>query len=974
MTPRPTEPQIEEGGNGGFVVYGNDRRYAEPSQEEYQDILEILFGGDISGFYRMYDREDIVMPGVGSPQYNQMTEYLINTVGANEFYANMTGLHIPRSQINEYAARNRGRLPITTRVRGAVGRGIGNIGRMIRRGGRLLGDLFNRYRLFAGAPPKLPYKYFDDTPPEEGVNCIENYLVNKYAALKSKNTRVAESSIKRWMKKCKNEPTIQNLIEFCDKYKISLVLYLPNRRIIYKNDIKNSPRPNACGMIWNEHFYPYNPPLTKQGRPNMSAKINFEIDCTVPDFSDKKGKMCTKESAFDDKMFEFFNQLATTFPRTFGFECEANIYMKPLNYMSEDIMQHCGRKENDLKNAYGNMILNIADEELHIPVFDAFDMWNKYDNETIKCGSYYLVNSDKMKSHVITNAFGNNLMHGFIVTQLLEMKLITTEDIEYVKHPARAVKLKTFREKVAAIKIDGMTEEEKFKYINYSSGLTASCKYDNNVMTMKTKYENDVDMVQTTMKEDEMLQFYRNDECYHIEQKPEKPKIYMMTRRNIYNFIIDACKHEMLKFIHAKQGNRKIIKLTTDSVLFDTDVDSDGFPYFRQKYGGDGEGNYKYANYGFYPISGKNLSINVRRETKKVLANVIKLYVGAPGAGKTTKVMKEHDEYSHSSSITNVCCRNIIVEGKITKTCHSLFKLGSPNQFSQFEYKNKTFWFDEISMISRFMFTYIFILLKQNKVILSGDMYQTRPPCGLSIAHTYFYRKLVNDKEKYCPLTTDYRNDKLIINIRQKVEKYIDGHDIESELYDLIKPYRIHPDDDWWNRNVHVVATNNYRFYINQEVMKRRMQVFNYNKETNEYEVSKGLILVGKKKSKSLGIYKLARYEVIGDLKLRDLHDDSVLTLKSNSDYKLFKVGYAITSHSIQGLTIKEPFVIWQTKLMMWKQWDPRMFYVALTRARYLGQIIFGEHESGYDKNKNYAVVDNEEDEKDEMDEQIYLK
>ena len=51
-------------------------------------------------------------------------------------------------------------------------------------------------------------------------------------------------------------------------------------------------------------------------------------------------------------------------------------------------------------------------------------------------------------------------------------------------------------------------------------------------------------------------------------------------------------------------------------------------------------------------------------------------------------------------------------------------------------------------------------------------------------------------------------------------------------------------------------------------------------------------------------------------------------TVTNDMFQRCFRVAYASTVHSAQGLTINEPYVLWE-----WSKYSQKMKYVALSRA-----------------------------------------
>jgi ATP-dependent exoDNAse (exonuclease V) alpha subunit len=258
------------------------------------------------------------------------------------------------------------------------------------------------------------------------------------------------------------------------------------------------------------------------------------------------------------------------------------------------------------------------------------------------------------------------------------------------------------------------------------------------------------------------------------------------------------------------------------------------------------------------------------------------------GHGKTTKV-KEEANYDKSTTITNICCRMIGSQN----TLYSILNLFDTNDFYKNlrKYKNSTIWIDEFSMIPRIYYGFIFCMAQHGcKFIFSGDINQIPPvneePVNLK---SWFLKKFFKKVE---PLNTNYRNDPKLVELSLKALK---GDKLKDKS--INKPIK--------DCKVHLCYTHKYKNHINRKIVE--------SKKLKWKDI--GTRIIFKNQQKKNNIFKNEVYEI----KKRDgnrliLH--SVFYDKTKSitvDEKALKHadwGYALTIHSVQGLTIREPYYV----------------------------------------------------------------
>ena len=92
--------------------------------------------------------------------------------------------------------------------------------------------------------------------------------------------------------------------------------------------------------------------------------------------------------------------------------------------------------------------------------------------------------------------------------------------------------------------------------------------------------------------------------------------------------------------------------------------------------------------------------------------------------------------------------------------------------------------------------------------------------------------------------------------------------------------------------------------------------------------------VISKINSKEIGIVNNERFVISEMSKLNKNmtmtnEQGKTIKIKNNEFQKLFRVAYCTTLHSVQGLSIGEPYTLHE-----WYKYDQRLKYVALSRSR----------------------------------------
>jgi len=343
--------------------------------------------------------------------------------------------------------------------------------------------------------------------------------------------------------------------------------------------------------------------------------------------------------------------------------------------------------------------------------------------------------------------------------------------------------------------------------------------------------------------------------------------------------------------------------------------------------------------------------------------------------------------------------------------------------------RNKSIWIDEYSFLQRKIYNYINILSKVAKrIILSGDINQVGAQesntllkdVKLDFSNEYFQiifgvkrekniLRIVDtdrqDNGKIKEMTIDYRNTERLRRFRD--------HILDGEYRSLIgeaKKYnnQLKKSDNREIKKIeeidtHLVFRNKYRMYINEEMLSKKKLKFKVSRKisgnTTSYkvEISPGVILRsyyniklnmvktinGKEQRVESKIYKNSRYYVhsitnneslVWLLCLDNYSGDKYESVRSEcigikkSDMKYFTLGWGITVHSAQGLTLHEDGYIHEIGIMLdeTRYGDKSIYYTAITRfkdvlniyfnAETLNKVEMNEYEKKFEEKNGFNI------------------
>jgi len=237
---------------------------------------------------------------------------------------------------------------------------------------------------------------------------------------------------------------------------------------------------------------------------------------------------------------------------------------------------------------------------------------------------------------------------------------------------------------------------------------------------------------------------------------------------------------------------------------------------------------------------------------------------------------------------------------------------------------------DEVSMLHSNFYKILMVIkkLKNCKLIISGDFNQL---------------DVINDLQKY-----DY-NDTCIL------KELCDGNNLQltkcrrsdDKLFKLIQFDNIPKlkPSDFSNKesDVNICWTNAKRKEINEQYMKvayKKAKTKNYIKleklpyDDNSQDVTlvNKIPVIAKVNNSKLDIINNERYTItkidINEKHVTMKNDRNEVVVHAENFQKFFRIGYAFTTHSAQGLSIDKPYTIHEFNRM-----SKKLKYVALSRS-----------------------------------------
>lgn len=794
----------------------------------------------------------------------------------------------------------------------------------------------------------IPYTNYDDNISNE--NCVVNYVTKTYKKIGKKTI---ESHF------VNQQVTKENIGAFCNKYNIRCILLNAAGVIIYSNKQehnKNKDYPNFVGIIANNHLYPYiskgsgNPSYKPKLAENIIEKSSLKNAITIK----KNGRTYTRDGVVVDNDAKIQKVIDNAFfeklPPNFSYKSDENL-CQALSYNHPDVEKVV--YEIDMGRSYYNTARNEIPIDYIYPVFTCVDLWKQYNGEYISDIYYYLISDSSLRK---LNDIGivSNFLMGNVMKFLIDNDRLSQNDIEFYKAPSYTGEWKNVIERLDSISENNPKLPKEFIYYNGLLGKTLS----ESQMTITGLQTEDMHL----LGEDWILDSTLKSEM--IEDLPytrfgtyskSTSKFRYLNTVNIYNVIVSTASLTVLKKlfeIKKLNPNAKLLRIFVDSLSYDRQVDfsngeyknSDNFnPMWKIVSRLDDEltpyhkthnnervvpKHIKHHSVARVYHNGKQLMKNINDELKVFQDN--KSIQGAPGVGKTHYV-QNNLKYDYATTISNVCAINISTADIQAKTLYSLLCLNDiASYYKHFNcFKNKTIWIDEFSMIPTYMYNYftIMAIVYSTKFIISGDINQIPPVKDKKIdLQNEFFKSIMGDTK----ILTDKeysRNDKGIIELRDSI--------LSSSSFHIEKCT-----DDFTIYDRHICYTNATKDNINAVILQTRG--YTYNVKQKNVKISNGVILRAVKSVKESGILKNDIWKVLSSSKhqftCRNLirKFDKVF---SHDEMRNFGLGFAITTHSAQGLTIDDDLCIHEIDWML--KSDRSILYTAVTRAKSINKLHF---------------------------------
>ena len=520
------------------------------------------------------------------------------------------------------------------------------------------------------------------------------------------------------------------------------------------------------------------------------------------------------------------------------------------------------------------------------------------------------------------------------------------------------MKLHKLRKEHCSVK----TFTDIFMLYNGICGMSYTNPKRKYIRLRKEDLKGELEFLSIKNKDIDVSEVYEYDDYVQISKATPKKYKYL-NNRNIYDYCISATNLYMLKAINSfKELNPllKVVRINTDCITFvmkpTHKVTLNGYlnKYFKFKYVTQETAEKTTCSENY--IDSNKVLDGMSQELNKMKENTTG-YIGGPGTGKTYNVKKEN-KHDFAITISNVCCRNMDTERVKADTMYSYFIKGSDKKRISLNerlrrFYNKTIWFDEFSMFDTEYFNYIFLLtqLKNAKIIITGDPNQIPPfhSESVNLKHPFFEMLFSNTKllDKNMRVSDNDDGEELFSYI-EKVRNNLENDKFVEDIKKMQIEY-----DQIANTNVHLTYNVKTKDMINN---------FIFDKNNHKFELmdggvylTKGLRLIVRSASKKFELYKSIIYEVINTGIYRESVKLWNVTLRKEEVHKVkflhnMGLGFAITTHSSQGLTIREKCCIHQSDKMF--DLDPRIYYTAVTRATKMSDIIHVKGNFEYEDDK----------------------
>jgi hypothetical protein len=475
---------------------------------------------------------------------------------------------------------------------------------------------------------------------------------------------------------------------------------------------------------------------------------------------------------------------------------------------------------------------------------------------------------------------------------------------------------------------------------------------------------------------------------YCLQLRKGSRQFRQLNTRTAYDWIIAACNINCMKLHAAMQPHSgQLMRVKVDSATYQNAGQNwdDALAEFGSKIGVKRLPREKcYANeYGARIARDFINPVQLRELTKTEISEWVRLQetlVGGPGCGKSHE-MKEirRGSHKHAMAFTNMCAAQLASEDvPDPTTVHKGLQLfGAADIEEVAKSLHGPVWIDEISQLQPWIWSAIWVAGRYQKLYLSGDPDQAPPIC-IGVADAVQTDRLpwktglllTRMLETATKLTHERRNS-------PKLQKLRKGIAAEQDPLKFVKKWiQNNPemdgdaatDDEIYSRRVHIVFSNSLRRRVNAAVLqnlglehssrivpwdgcedpaplKRRDNTM------SAFTTTVGVRLVAAVSCRAIGYKKGQFYEVVAATP-ETAEDASIITLREfdhnkpdsvdgaeiemhHSHLAAFRVGFAITAMSCQGLTISEPMAVWQLNEMLRNEGDHReLAYTAVSRGK----------------------------------------
>jgi hypothetical protein len=298
------------------------------------------------------------------------------------------------------------------------------------------------------------------------------------------------------------------------------------------------------------------------------------------------------------------------------------------------------------------------------------------------------------------------------------------------------------------------------------------------------------------------------------------------------------------------------------------------------------------------------------------------LIKGRAGTGKSWWI----NEFSKTHDTIRLAYTNKAANNINGITLHKCFKIGCDDSFNKKRsFKADAIFIDEISMIPEFIWSIIVDLKNQCNVpiILVGDHRQLGPVTKTNKYSNCFINPTI-------AWLVDYN----IVELTQR-QRY------DEELWNYLeRPYKL-PNSDFDYNAVHICHTNNRVDIINTIMNEFHVKTPKLIIENIRLDIGVPLLsLITNKELIKNELYKIHNIQINKQVITMELTiKGEIISIQIDKNFsQLFKLGYAMTTHKLQGSTIDGHVQIHEIDT---NTFDRRLFYTAYSRATKLSNITY---------------------------------